>query len=79
MSTTAGKEESHGDAVSAPILQNTKPVTEGDEPPTYGGDLAMPHLSLEPQVPASRQPKEEKGNNPEAGASAPRKKAVKTW
>ena len=46
-SFTAGGEESKGDAVLIPILQNTKVVKEGDELLIYDSKLATPAVSLE--------------------------------
>ena len=64
MSIAAGKEETNEDSVLIPILQNMKPVKEGDELLTYDGDLVQPTLTIEPQVPASA---------PAATASAPKR------
>ena len=63
-SFTAGGEESKGDAVLIPILQNLKAIKEGDELLTYDGGLVKPTLTIEPKVPESA---------PAAAASAPKR------
>ena len=73
MSMAAGKEGTNEDSVLIPILQNLKPVKEGDELLTYDGDLVTPALTIEPTVPESA---------PAAAAPAPKRqlpvKAKKT-
>ena len=55
-SFTAGGEESKGDAVLIPILQNTKAVKEGVELLIYDSNLATPTVRLE-SPPQEREPR----------------------
>ena len=76
-SYTTKSEESKGDAVLIPILQNSKPVKKGDELLTYDGDLEVPTLTIEPQVPASA-PKRSQEEAAESAPKRPRKEAAES-
>ena len=64
-SMATGKEESTCDPVQVPILQNTRPLKEGEELLTYS-EVEVPKHSIEPQVPAIAQSPRKR-----AAASAP--------
>ena len=66
-SMTTGKEEGTCDPVLVQILQNTRPLKEGEELLTYNGDLEAATHSMEPQVPAITQ----SPNKKRTAASAP--------
>ena len=53
-SMATGKEEGTCDPVLVPVLQNTRPLKEGEELLIYNGDLEVPTHSM-PQVPAITQ------------------------
>ena len=53
-SMATGKEEGTCDPVLVPVLQNTRPLKEGEELLTYNGDLEVPIHSM-PRVPAITQ------------------------
>ena len=63
-----GKEEDTCDPVLVPILQNTRPLKEGEELLTYNGDLEVRTHSIEPQVPATSQSPKKR-----AAVSAPKR------
>ena len=75
LAVTLGKGQTNGEPVFIPILQNSKPVKKGDELLTYAGDLEVPTLTIEPQVPASapKRPREEAA---ESAPKRPRGKAA---
>ena len=81
MSMAAGKEETTCDPVSVPILQNTRPLKEGEELLTYDDILVKAH-SMEPIVPevpaAAQSPKKRAAVSAPKRRNQPKKKAMKT-
>ena len=64
MAITAGKEETNEEPVLIPILQNTRPLKEGEELLTYDENLVKATHSMEPvepEVPAAAQSPNRKG------------------
>ena len=77
LSISVGKEETGGDAVIIPILQNSKAVKEGDELLVFNGDLVKPIHSIEPSVPAPPQPLQKRKSSVPKRLNQPKRKAMK--
>ena len=69
-----GKGTGSCDPVLVPVLQNTRPLKEGEELLIYNGDLEVPTHSM-PQVPAISQSPHKKGrlHQPRQRFSQPKK------
>jgi len=75
-SMATGKEEGTCDPVLVPILQNTRPLKEGEELLTYDGDMEAATHSM-PQVPAITQsPKKRTAAPAPTTVQPPKKKAA---